>query len=85
MKRRQLGPCASLFTKSGSSGGRGGGVKDGPSGRDLGDRKKKGEIVRVEEKLRTLNLSVLLGVAGLREKALRFLRQTGILLGEGVG
>lgn len=61
MKRLHLGPCASLFTKSGSSGGRGGGVKDGPSGRDLGDRKKKGEIIRVEEKLRTLKPECVAG------------------------
>lgn len=44
VRRRHLGPCASLFTKSGSSGGRGGGVEDGISGRDLGDRKRRGNL-----------------------------------------
>lgn len=59
MRRRHLGPCASLFTKSGSRGGRGGGAEDGPGGGDpsegsgLGDRKKR-RIKRVEETLRTL-------------------------------
>lgn len=32
VRRQHLGPCASLFTKSGSSGGRGGGVEDGTRG-----------------------------------------------------
>lgn len=58
-RRHHLGPCASLFTKSGSSGGRGGGAEDGPGGGghgesgDLGDRKKRGSV-RAEEKLRVL-------------------------------
>lgn len=43
VKRQHLGPCASLFTKSGSSGGRGGGVENGTSGIGLGDRKKTGD------------------------------------------
>lgn len=42
VRRRPLGPCASLFTKSGSSGGRGGGVEDGAGGIGLGHRKKTG-------------------------------------------
>lgn len=44
VRRQHLGPCASLFTKSGSSGGRGGGVEEGISGRDLGDRKRRGNF-----------------------------------------
>lgn len=73
MRRPHLGPCASLFTKSGSSGGRGGGVKDGPGGRDLGDRKKRG-IIRLEEKLRTLRLECVGRIGGgLSETELRFL------------
>lgn len=42
VRRQPLGPCASLFTKSGSSGGRGGGVEDGTGGIGLGHRKKTG-------------------------------------------
>lgn len=54
MRRLHLGPCASLFTKSGSSGGRGGGVQAGPSG-ETEETEEKEESQRVEEKLRTLS------------------------------
>lgn len=54
MRRLHLGPCASLFTKSGSSGGRGGGVEHGPSG-EVEEPERKGGLLGVEEKLRTLS------------------------------
>lgn len=60
MRRLHLGPCASLFTKSGSSGGRGGGVEDGPSG-EIEETERKGGILRVEEKLRTLSSECVAG------------------------
>ena len=61
VRRRHLGPCASLFTKSGSSGGRGGGAEDWPGGGDLRESnnlrdRKKGGIKHVEGKLRTVRL-----------------------------
>lgn len=86
MKRHYLGPCASLFTKSGSSGGRGGGVKDGPGGRDLGDRKKSGEIILVGENLRTLRPEYVARSGGPLGKGTEISKaETGIPLREGVG
>lgn len=85
MRRLHLGPCASLFTKSGSSGGRGGGVVDGPSG-EIGETERKGEILHLEEKLRTLSSECVAGCGrSLGKSPEIFKTETGISGAGGLG